>query len=195
MVLAHPQRQGAPKRHGKRLATDLIVCGLCGHEMRTTTRSGVRYYSCPTYPTGCGRVHVHADHLDRWLLDRLLEHLDEPGPEPKPVAAALDVSKAMDELARDYYVDRLLSRHEFLAARARLVRQAEAISQKSGRQPEVARILASADPRRKLGDTPVVLQRQLLGRYLDRLVVNRTVDRQRRFNPARFECHWSNAET
>jgi hypothetical protein len=64
LTLNHPARQGAPPRHHKRLATGFAQCGLCGQNMSTTTRSGIRYYSCPTQPTGCGRIHVHADRLE-----------------------------------------------------------------------------------------------------------------------------------
>jgi site-specific DNA recombinase len=190
MVINHPNRLGAPVKHHKRMVTDWVVCGLCGHNMATTTRSGTRYYSCPTNPTGCGRVHVHADHLERWLLDRLLErlHLDAvPTPVDRDVAG---IATAMAELCRDYYVDRLLGRNEFLAARALLVRRAEATSRASGRRPEIARVLAAADPRAKLGKLDLSIQRELVAARLERLIVNRFVDGHRRFDPARLRCEW-----
>jgi site-specific DNA recombinase len=190
LEIAHPKRQGAPKRHGKRLATGFAVCGLCGQNMSTTTRSGVRYYSCPTHPTGCGRVHVHADHCETWLLDQLLERLHDAEPEAPPQASARDTATAMEELSRDYYVERLLSREEFLGARALLVRQAEAMSRASGRRPEVARVLAAANPRAKLAALPVETQRQILQTRLRRIVVNPSVDPGRRFDPRRLEGEW-----
>jgi site-specific DNA recombinase len=74
LTLNHPGRRGAPPRHHKRLATGFARCGLCGQNMATTTRSGDRYYSCPTQPTGCGRIHVRADRLEAWLLDSSLSN-------------------------------------------------------------------------------------------------------------------------
>jgi hypothetical protein len=97
LTLNHPGRRGAPPRHHKRLATGFAQCGLCGQTMSTTTRSGVRSYSCPTQPTG--RIHVRADGLEAWLLDRLLEQL---GVEPPPTAQDVDPgdsATAMAELA------------------------------------------------------------------------------------------------
>jgi hypothetical protein len=62
-----------------------VVC--VGQNMATTTRSGERYYSCPTQPTGCGRIHVRAARLEAWLLDRLVEQLRL---EPPPAAQDVD---------------------------------------------------------------------------------------------------------
>jgi len=100
--------------------------------MATTTRSGVRYYSCPTQPTGCGRIHVRADCLEAWLLDQLLEQLRL---EPPPTTREVDpggTAAAMSELCRDYYVDRIVSRGAFLSARALLVRRADELSRQAG---------------------------------------------------------------
>jgi hypothetical protein len=94
LTLNHPARQGAPLRHHKRLATGFAQCGLCGQSMSTTTRSGVRYYSCPTQPTGCGRIHVRADRLEAWLLDRLLEQLRLEPPPPTQDADPGDTATA-----------------------------------------------------------------------------------------------------
>jgi hypothetical protein len=97
LTLNHPARQGAPPRHHKRLATGFARCGLCGQNMSTTTRSGQRYYSCPTQPTGCRRIHVRADRLEAWLLDQLRL-------EPPPAALDADpgaTATAMAELYRE----------------------------------------------------------------------------------------------
>jgi hypothetical protein len=52
LALNHPIRSGARKRHGPRVASDFVVCGHCGATPHTSTRGGVRYYSCPHAPTG-----------------------------------------------------------------------------------------------------------------------------------------------
>jgi hypothetical protein len=63
----------------------------------------------------------------------------------------LDTARAMAELSRDYYVDRIVPRAAFLSARARLMRRADELSRCSGRRPEAARVLAAANPRKQLG--------------------------------------------
>jgi hypothetical protein len=159
--------------------------------MSTTTRSGVRYYSCPTQPTGCGRIHVRADCLEEWLLDRLLEQLSL---EPPPIAQEAnpgDTARAMAELCRDYYVDRIVTRGAFLSAKALLVRRADEFSRRSGRRPEAARVLAAANPRKRLGALDLGLLRDVLADRLDRLVVSPTVTGRRGvFDARRLRCEW-----
>lgn len=190
LVINHPGRMGAPARHHKRLATDWIKCGLCGGSMYISVRSGVTYYSCPTYPTGCGRVHVHAEKTENWLLDRLMERLQTGSRLARGDYDPTDVAAAMADLCRDYYVDHLVSRDAFLATRASLVRQADEVSRSSGRRPQITRVLAAANPRAALGKLDLAMRRELLGERLDRLVVNRFVGPRKFFNPERFDLVW-----
>jgi site-specific DNA recombinase len=192
LTLNHPGRRGAPPRHHKRLATGFAQCGLCGQNMSTTTRSGVRYYSCPTQPTGCGRIHVRADRLEAWLLDQLLEELRRLEPPVAPQETDPDdTATAMAELCRDYYVDRIVSRAAFLSARALLVRRADEFSRSAGRGPEAARVLAAASPRKNLGSLDLERLRDLLTDRLDRLVVNPMVKPRRGvFDACRLRCEW-----
>jgi site-specific DNA recombinase len=191
LTLNHPARQGAPPRHHKRLATGFAQCGLCGQHMSTTTRSGVRYYSCPTQPTGCGRVHVRADRLESWLLDQLLKQLRLEPPPTAHDADPGDMARAMAELCRDYYVDRIVPRAAFRSARSLLVRRADDLSRRSGRRPEMARVLAAANPRKQLGALELGQLRDLLADRLDRLVVNPMIKPQRGvFDARRLRCEW-----
>jgi hypothetical protein len=166
-------------------------CGLCGQSASTTTRSGVRYYSCPTQPTGCGRIHVCADRLEAWLLDQLLEQLRLEAPPTAQDADLADIAKAMAELCRDYYVDRIVPRAAFLFARAVLVRRADELSRQTGRRPEAASVLAAANPRKQLGALDLGQLRDLLADRLERLVVNPMMKPRRGvFDPGRLRCEW-----
>jgi hypothetical protein len=192
LTLNHPARQGAPPRHHKRLATGFAQCGLCGQSMSTTTRSGVRYYSCPTQPTGCGRIHVHADRLEAWLLDQLLEQLRLELPPRAQDADPGDTVRAMAELCRDYYVDRIVPRAAFLSSRALLVRRADELSRRSGRRPEAARVLAAVNPRKQLASLDLGQLRDLLTDRLGKLVVNPMIKPPRGvFDARRLQCEWS----
>jgi site-specific DNA recombinase len=191
LALNHPGRHGAPPRHHKRLATGFAQCGLCGQNMSTTTRSGDRYYSCPTQPTGCGRIHVHADRLEAWLLDQLLEQLSLEPPPMAQEADPGDTAAAMAELCRDYYVDRIVPRGAFLSARALLERRAGELSRRAGRRPEAARVLAAANPRKQLGGLDLGQLRDLLADRLDRLVVSPMIKPRRGvFDAHRLRCEW-----
>jgi DNA invertase Pin-like site-specific DNA recombinase len=191
LTLNHPGRQGAPPRHHKRLATGFARCGLCGQNMSTTTRSGERYYSCPTQPTGCGRIHVRADRLEAWLLDQLLEQLRLELPPTPQEADPGDTAAAMADLCRDYYVDRIVTRGAFLSARALLVRRADELSRCAGRRPEAARVLAAANPRKQLAALELEQLRDLLAHRLDRLVVSPMMKPRRGvFDARRLQCEW-----
>lgn len=192
LTLAHPARRGAPPRHHRRLATGFAVCGLCGTEMRTTTRGGLRYYSCPTVPTGCGRVHVRADRLEEWLLDRLLAQLGSEGGVTEQDAAGVEQSaRALRELAHDFYVERLIGREEFVSTRRTLVRRGESESREKRRRPELVGVLTSANLRRALEGLELHRLRDLLADRLDRVVVSRFVSERRGvFDPRRLQCHW-----
>jgi hypothetical protein len=89
---------------------------------------------------------VRADRIEAWLLDRLLEQLRSEPPPAAPEVDPGDTATAMTELCCDYYVDRIVSRAAFLSARALLVRRADELSRQTGRRPEVARVLAAANP-------------------------------------------------
>ena len=190
VALNHPYRRGAPRRHGPRLASGLVTCRLCGQKMNTDTRGGVRYFSCPTVPTGCGRVHVRADLLESWILDQLIEQLRTEAP-AADVSSPRDIAAAMRELCRDYYAARSISRDEFLSTRGVLVRQADAQGRANGRSREVARVLSAADPRRALGRLDLTVAREILAIRVERVEVSRFIgDRRGVFDPARLTCRW-----
>jgi DNA invertase Pin-like site-specific DNA recombinase len=192
LTLALPERQGAPHKNPRRLATGLVTCGLCGQALHTTTRSGIRYFSCPVPPTGCGRIHVHADRLEAWLLDQLLDRLrTEDPPDARETEDMATTATSMQELANDYYVLHHVGRDEFLSTRATLLRHAEALARLPGHRVDIKRILSTADPRRALGRLDRERVRDLLAERLDEVVVRRVVtDGYRVFDPARLECRW-----
>ena len=117
------------KRH---LLTGIARCGLCGQGMGTRVPKagqGVRY-ACVNAPgrKGCGRVTVVArpveDVVKRIVLRSPL--LFQGASDEAPVSEAevsrqqaqrADDQATLEQLARDHYSERLISRAEFLAAR------------------------------------------------------------------------------
>jgi hypothetical protein len=101
------------------------------------------------------------------------------------------MARAMAELCRDYYVDRIVPRAAFLSARALLVRRADDLSRRSGRRPEMARVLAAANPRKQLGALDLGQLRDLVADRLDRIVVSPMVKPRRGgFDARRLRCEW-----
>jgi DNA invertase Pin-like site-specific DNA recombinase len=195
LALNRPDRKGAPRRHGQRLLTGLATCARCGQSMNTTTRSGQRYYSCPTNPTRCGRTHVRADPTETWVVGQALArlvtsplvHADRRAPEPAPLANRLR------QLALDYYSADIIGRDEFLAARRALVADAERLD---AGEPGVERwkpqLCRDRKPGAAFSRLPSPHQRAVLADAIERVDVH-AADKARwgRFHPGRLRIVWT----
>ena len=135
------RRPGAPRRSPARRypLTGFMKCGRCGHRMAGHVSSdGHRRYVCgkqPGYPN-CGRMSVRAEPVEDMVREMLIVAVDDAA-----LAAALHArgdqddglveavrrdESAMETLSRDFYVEQILTREEFLAARDGLVSRLEA---------------------------------------------------------------------
>ncbi|HXH59083.1 recombinase family protein [Iamia sp.] len=129
LILLDPARRlnVNPRRY---LLTGLLRCGLCDARLVARPRSNKdRAYVCARGPNfhGCGKIGVIAEALEeyiaflatRWLdtdaVHAARSDTDAPGDTLAQVAAD---EAALDQLARDHYVDRIISRSEYLTARA-----------------------------------------------------------------------------
>lgn len=114
------------------LAGGLTRCGRCGNSMAGAPRAdGVRRYICRRDPsgTGCNGCAILAEELDAHVRDAVLDYIDSPAlaaaleAHERQTVAAADLEAlhadelALEELARDYYAERTLSRAEYDAAR------------------------------------------------------------------------------
>ncbi|MDP9250113.1 MAG: recombinase family protein, partial [Chloroflexota bacterium] len=110
----------------------LARCGVCGHPLRAAPRAdGTRRYGCRPVPgsPGCGKIAIVAEPMEAMVADLILDRLDSPQmlaaieDHDRQTAAAVDLDTlaadeaALEQLARDYYTDRLIGRSEYLAAR------------------------------------------------------------------------------
>lgn len=205
-ALGDPRRaqRGRPP---KSLLTSLVVCGSCGERMATSQRRGrERRYVChPAEGTpACGRVGVHADHLEREVAEQVFAVLSGPGlaealaarDEPNSDAAEelQAAEERMAELARDFAADRI-GRGEWLAARETAeLRAAEArrTLERDTSTSVLASLPAGEDALREqwaAGD--VEWRRTVLAAVVHRVVVHPVGIRGRRvFSPDRVEIVW-----
>ncbi|MDQ3107585.1 MAG: hypothetical protein M3Q68_07240 [Actinomycetota bacterium] len=188
VALGQPSRQGPPKRHPPRLASGIVTCGRCGLGLMQSIRSGSLFYSCPSTPTGCGRLHLTSQPTDDWLLERLawraVEVAGRHAPDDHEASATAAVWLA--ELAHDYYVDRIITRAEFLAARSGIA--ATDLPPSRSLDLVVAAITDAADPRRQIRRYGLQTQRDLC-RYLEASVVVSPGTRGK-FDPRRLDLTW-----
>lgn len=131
------QPRQAPVR--KYLLTGLIRCGRCEQRMHAHARNGgTRAYICNKAPgyANCGSMSVRAEPLETLVKELLMAAIDN-----KALCQALQSQESHDEglveairhdeiflegLSKDFYVEQLLSREEFLAAREGLNARLEA---------------------------------------------------------------------
>ncbi len=189
------------KRH---LLTGIARCSLCGQGMGTRIPKpggGVRY-ACVNAPgrKGCGRVTILAGPLEA-IVERIVDQSSLLALHGSPVAPAItaaDVSKlqveraddqaSLEGLARDHYCDHLISRAEFLAARAPLQERIAAaerlIDQATAPCPE-----ASGSTRASQDNIVISIEdrRSLITACLDKVVIRPAArPGTRRFDPTRI---------
>lgn len=116
--------------HRTTLLPGLARCGLCGTAMQSQRKpDGTARYRCVRQIGGCGRVGILGDGLDGFVRDAVLHVLDGDGlastvrtlageGDAAEVVAELQAAeRRLEQLATDHYVDGLLGRAEYLAAR------------------------------------------------------------------------------
>ncbi|MGI8830595.1 MAG: recombinase family protein [Candidatus Limnocylindria bacterium] len=199
----------APEREGKYLLTGMVRCGKCHERMYVRRRSmdRVRRYGCEKRPgdVACGGVHVIADPLDAYVTDTVLDYLDSPAlaaalgaHERKAETVDLDALRAdesaLEELSRDYYTERMISRSEYLAARDTLEGRIKAARAKLARTNGTGPLRAVAGLGAKLRDAweqeSLDWRRQVLSAVVDRIVIGPAVRGRNAFDPARVSIEW-----
>lgn len=197
----------APEREGKYLLTGMLRCSKCGNRLFVRRRSvdRVRRYGCEKAANNgsCGGVHIIAEPLEAHVSEAVLDYLDSPA-----LAAALDAhdrkaetidldalradETALEELSRDYYTERMISRAEYLSARDTLEARIKAARSKLSRQNGTgpARALVGADLRDAWEHEGLEWRRQLLAAVVDRIVIGPAVRGRNAFDPGRVSIEW-----
>ena len=106
--------------------------------MRSHSKANKRGYVCERQPgePNCGSMSVRADHVEELVSEMIFAAVDDEGlrdaimareaPEDGLFGAIANDERAMEELSKDFYVERLLQREEFFAARGALLARLEA---------------------------------------------------------------------
>ncbi|MGH2358353.1 MAG: recombinase family protein [Candidatus Limnocylindria bacterium] len=197
----------APAREGRYLLTGMLRCGKCGNRLfvRRRSKDRVRRYGCEKAANNgsCGGVHVVAEPLEAHVRDVVLDYLDSPA-----LAAALDAHErkaetldldalradeaALEELSRDYYTERIVSRAEYLSARDELERRIKAARVKLARTNGTGplRALLGADLRDAWEHEELLWRREVLGAVVDRIIIGPAVPGRNAFDPVRASIEW-----
>lgn len=203
-------RKGTPGQPGRFLLSGLVRCGVCGNSMyvRRRHKDKARFYGCEKAAggTACGHVHIVAEPLEALVRDAVLERLDSPQmlaaieAHNRQTVEAVDLDtlhadeSGLEQLARDYYTDRLIGRSEYLAARDELEARIEAARRKVARVNGSGKLGELAGFGQKLraawdGES-LDWQRQIVATVVDRVNVTPGVRGPNRFDPSRVAIDW-----
>lgn len=204
--LADPSRRTArPDARRYLLSGGLLRCGLCARPLRARPRvDHVRRYVCPSGPMygGCGGMAIVAEPLEDLVTERVLDVLDSPVVEAQARRLAEGTTdalvetlgadqRALEQLALDYYRDRLISRDEYLAARGPLERRIESarrrLAESTGdRVLESVRSIA----RTRWPEIGFDQRRAILAALIESITIDRGRRGLNRFDPGRVEIRW-----
>lgn len=191
-------------RPGRYLLSGLVECGICGSTMtgrrRYTDKS--RYYGCVKingHPA-CGGTNVVAEPLEELVGAMVLEAIDSPALTAElrragGYEAAIEVDTlaadeaALEQLARDHYVEHRIGRAEFLAARDALAARIDAARARLAR-PGTDAMLGDVAVRDAWSAGTVDWRRQLIATVVDRVKIGPAKPGASRFDPSRFEVAW-----
>ncbi len=128
---------------------------ICGKALVSCVNKAPSYGCRPEAPHhGCGRVYAQRNHLETFVTEMVIVALSGPGLAAARRAAAGDDQdlaaladqlrvdeQALTQLARDHYVDRLISRAEFLAARQAIEARMDATHRALSKRPSTGILL------------------------------------------------------
>ena len=204
------RRVGTPRVSPARkyLLTGFVRCGNCGGRMSAHMRSNQSgQYVCasqPGYPN-CGGVTVKSEPLEELVKEMVIAAVDEQalaealearGEEDDGLAEAVGRDEAkIEALSRDFYVEDLVTREEFFAARGELVKRLEAnrakLAQRDRRGVLGAFVGESGQLRRAWEAGALEWRQSIVGALLEQVVISKTAVKGRQpFDSSRVRPVW-----
>lgn len=208
LVLGDPRRRknGAGSAR-KYLLTGHIYCAVCDAKLVARPKQdGRRCYCCAKGPgfKGCGKIRSLSEPIEELVaesifaamdfssVDRALKRQDGSMSTERRLLDAIRVEEeALDQLARDFYAERVLSRSEFLAAKRAIEAKIEDARSElskieSGRVfmdfPRSERALRAA-----WGERGLEWRRTVVDAVLEKVVLHPAVKGRNFFDPNRVE--------
>lgn len=209
-IAAVEARVTSPRRAPRTyLLAGMIRCARCGaglvSQVRYQASGRRRSYTCPNDPgkVSCGRLRIVAEeteaavftHLLSALDGRRLASVDLPDRSVELIAQLESLEADQAHLARDYYADKVIDRHQFFAAsQVIMTRISEARSQLAAASRQNAQMPALADPVRLAADWATLdigRQRAILDRFIDHVVIHPATHSRGKFDLERIEVVWA----
>ena len=206
-ILLDPSRQKYNGTTARRyLLTGLVRCGTCGYVMVARPRDdGMRRYICRggPDPNTCGKTYIVADPLEEFVTEMALVALESGQLEAQIRARAAEADsepdldelradeEALEALSRDFYVDRIITRTEYLAARGTLQARIEDARHRMMRKSATAAIgLAGGTARTRWPDLTFDQRRAVLGAIFAEIRIGPGRRGLNHFDAGRVEPIW-----
>lgn len=215
-ILSDPARNRAAGMVARSyLLSGFVVCGRTGCSARLTAGAAIQRdrsyriarYRCSVDRGGCNRCGIAAEPLEQLIVDAVMYRLDSPA-----VAKAMQHQAAgsgddddlrervaadersLEELARDFYTAKVITRGEFLAARKGLdERLRSARGELASRTRRTAADEFVGHPRKlrnRWESMSLERRRAVLGALIDRIVIAPTTKGNNRFDADRVDVVW-----
>ncbi len=206
-LLRDPSRRTSKPGARRYLLTGFLRCGRCGEPLVAAPGPRGRTYACRSQArgAGCGGVRMKAEPLDEIITETVLQLLDskefaqarrslrrsEPGADL--VRQLRDDEAALEQLARDHYVDRRIGRAQFLAAHDALEARIAEIDRKLAAVSSASVVQSlpgsGAELRARWGAGDLDWRRSVIDAVIEKVVV-KPIGRGKRSGPDRLEVAW-----
>ncbi|MDP9233097.1 MAG: recombinase family protein [Actinomycetota bacterium] len=189
--------------------TGLVFCGLCDKRLVARPRADhARCYVCASGVNfhGCGKIRQLSEPFEDHVRDAVFVALDSPDLSRTIAAVTGDDleqqelfdslradEEALEQLARDHYADRIISRAEYLAARAAIERSTELTkSRLSGRGAVsvLSELPAGKALEKAWAEGNLEWRRAVIGAVIEKVVLHPAVKGRNFFDPERVEIVW-----
>ncbi len=201
------RRSGNARPARSALLTGYIRCGSCGCRMYASRRADMaRRYVCRKTPgTGnCGTLTTRAEPVEELVAEMVFAAVDGPalkasfdgrGTSDDGLFEALGRDEqALEALAKDFYVEQLLSREEFLAARTALNERLESNRMKLAKRSSrgaIGPFIGNAGLLRQTWETASLeWRRSIIGALLERIEIAPGRPGRSAFDPNRVKPVW-----
>jgi DNA invertase Pin-like site-specific DNA recombinase len=188
----------------KHLLTGVAVCGRCGAKLvaRPDQHRIPRY--CCMKPRGCGRLVIAAHNLEPLVAEAIAIRLDSPafrstvderrrGSRPAVDLDQLRADEAsLEEAARAYFVERAVTKAEYVAVREDLERRIDVARRRLESTSASAGLgrIAGVNVRAEWSVRSVPWRHEVARMVIDRVVIAPAPRRGTRFDPARVDIEW-----
>ena len=206
-IFKDPSRRTSPGSARRYLLSGFLRCGRCGEKLLARPRADqVRRYACVLQPSrpACGKMSIVAEPLEAVVYQMVVKALDHdalgeslatrPAEEDDMAQRIAADDAALATLNNDFYVERMLSRDEYVTARATLTGRIDAnraaAAKRDGRGV-IGRFIGGGGQFQAAWEAGSLdWRRAVIGAVIDHIVIEPALKGRNVFKPGRVTPVW-----